>query len=196
MSDTQTHPAPETPVAEDEQEFVIAVRDVPELVVAFEYAERHAHELPEWMPGAMSRVYQAAEAQGGIARTDLLTYLDRSQFAPEPVFIVIYDGNPEHGAMRVEVTAPVVGVDPQAAASNDALLVFPAHQEAFVRLKRSQAEPEDLGKAYEAVERWLLDQGYEVAAAPREVYWTDYFGASPHDDVCDIAWPIETPKQA
>jgi len=177
-----------------EEAFAISVRDVPALVVAFEFAERRADELPDWLPGAMSRVYQTAEAHGGVARTDLLTYLDRDQFAPEPVFIVIYDGNPEHGAMRVDVTAPVANADPVAAASNEALLVLPAHREAFVRLKRSQADPEDLGAAYEAVERWLLDQGYTVAAPPREVYWTDFMGASPHDEVCDIAWPIASPK--
>ncbi|MGC4107346.1 MAG: GyrI-like domain-containing protein [Thermomicrobiales bacterium] len=186
MSESQ-FPATE---ATGDDAFVITLRDIPPMVVAFEFAERHVHELPEWMPGAMSRVYQAADALGGVMRTDALPYLDRSQFAPEPVFIVIYDGNPEHGAMRVEVTAPVVGVAPDAAASNDALIAFPSHREAFVRLKRSQAEPADLGKAYEAVERWALDHGYEIAAAPREVYWTDFMGASPHDEVCDIAWPI------
>lgn len=189
MSDS----APAKPDSEDA--FEIALRDVPEMVVAFEFAERHAHEMPEWLPGAMGRVYQTADALGGVARTDALDYLDRAQFAPEPVFIVIYDGNPEHGAMRVDVTAPVIGIDFLSAEKNDSLLHFPAHQEAFVRLKRSQADPADLGKAYAAVERWILDQGHKVAAAPREVYYTDFMGASANDDVCDIAWPI-TAKRA
>ena len=180
--------------AETDDAFTITVRDVPEHVVAFEYAERHVHELPEWLPGAMSRVYEAAEAAGGIARTDLLPYLERDQFAPEPVFIVIYDGSPEHGAMRVEVTAPVVGITSRTAEGNDALIVLPAHQEAFVRLKRSQAEPQDLGKAYVAVEEWALAHGHRIAAAPREVYWTDFMDASPNDAVCDIAWPIMPAK--
>jgi len=175
--------------------FDITIREVPELVVAFEYSERHADELPQWLPGAMSRVYEAANAHGGIASTHHLGYLERDDLPPEPVFIVIYDGNPEHGAMRVEVTAPVTGVEPEAAATNDALLLFPAHSEAFVRLKRSQADPADLGKAYEAVERWVLDQGHAIAAPPREVYFTDFMGAAPHEEVCDIAWPIAPAKR-
>ncbi|MGB3329432.1 MAG: GyrI-like domain-containing protein [Thermomicrobiales bacterium] len=184
---TEAAPAAETA-------FTITVRDVPEMIVAYEFAERHAHELPAWLPGAMSRVYQTADALGGVVRTDALDYLERGQFAPEPVFIVIYDGNPAHGAMRVDVTAPVSGVDAEAAAKNDALLHFPAHKEAFVRLKRSQADPSELGKAYEAVERWALDQGHTIAAAPREVYYTDFMGASPSDEVCDVAWPITIRK--
>lgn len=184
----------ESTVQPTDAAFTITVREVPSLVAAFEYAEKHAPELPAWLPGAMGRVYHTADANGGVARTHDLPYLNRNEFAPEPVFIVIYDGNPEHGAMQVSVTAPVLGLSSDAAAGNDALLVIPAHQEAFVRLKRSQADPQDLGKAYGAVEQWLLSQGYEVAAAPREVYYTDFFGASPHDEVCDIAWPIERPK--
>ncbi|MGC4189761.1 MAG: GyrI-like domain-containing protein [Thermomicrobiales bacterium] len=179
-------PAPDTAI----DPFVITIREVPEMVVAFEFAERHVHELPGWLPGAMSRVYETADTNGGIARTDVLPYLNRDQFAPEPVFIVIYDGHPDHGAMRVDVTSPIAGADPSAAAGNDALLVVPAHREAFVRLKRSQADPADLGEAYEAVERWILDRGHRIAAAPREVYFTDFMGASPYDEVCDIAWPI------
>lgn len=183
--------SPQSSIPQDtDDSFTIAVRDVPELVAAFEYAEKHAPELPAWLPGAMNRVYHIADANGGIALTENLPYLNRDAFAPEPVFIVVYDGNPDHGAMQVSVTTPVLGHTAATAEGNDALLVLPAHQEAFVRLKRSQAEPEDLGRAYAAVEQWLQNQGFAIAAAPREIYYTDFLGASPNDEVCDIAWPI------
>lgn len=187
MSDPQpvASDAPET-----EDAFTITVRDVPALVAAFEYAEKHAPELPAWLPGAMERTYKTADANGGVARTHDLPYLNRNEFAPEPVFIVIYDGDPRHGPMQVDVTTPVLGRSADDVAGNDALMVLPAHREAFVRLKRSQADPQDLGKAYGAVEAWLHANGHAITAAPREVYYTDYFGASPHDEVVDIAWPF------
>jgi len=42
-----------------------------------------------------------------------------------------------------------------------------------------------LGSAYGAVEQWIGTQGLEVAAAPREVYYTDYFAAAPADEVAE-----------
>jgi effector-binding domain-containing protein len=168
--------------------YTISLRDTPAMAMAVEHAEKFVHELTEWLPGAMARVCDAAEANGGIARTDALPYLDRGQFSPERVFIVVYEGGPEKGAMQVDVTAPVLNQDPVAPAQG--LVAVPAHREAFVRLKRSQAEPQDLGAAYVAVEEWAIANGHAIAGPPREVYYTDFHGAKPDEDVIDIAWPI------
>ena len=104
------------------------------------------------------------------------------------MFIVIYEGNPNEGPVGVEVCAPIDLA--REGAADVAMRRVPAHREAYVRLTRAQTEPATLGSAYGAVEQWIGTQGLEVAAAPREVYYTDYFAAAPADEVFDVAWPI------
>jgi effector-binding domain-containing protein len=52
-------------------------------------------------------------------------------------------------------------------------------------------ESGQLGAVYETVEQWAGRNGLEIAAAPREVYWTDFMSAASSDDVLDVAWPVE-----
>jgi hypothetical protein len=167
--------------------FEIRVREVPEQVVVAEERTVAQAELVEWLPGAMSRVSTAAGGLGGVAGSSSMAWLDRAGRPSEPVFIVIYGGNPNEGPVPVEVCAPVAAEDGSAGVPTRRV---PAHREAYVRLTRAQTEPATLGSAYGAVERWIGEQGLEVSAAPREVYYTDYFSAAPTDDVFDVAWPV------
>lgn len=167
--------------------FDIKLRDVPEQVVVTEQRSVNQAQLIEWLPPAMGRVARAADGLGGIAKTTSMPWLLRGG-PPESVFIVIYEGNPNEGEVPVEVCAPL---DAEPAGSVDgAVRRVPAHREAYVRLTRAQTEPATLGSAYVEVERWIGAQGMEVAAAPREVYYRDYFTAAPEDEVFDVAWPV------
>jgi len=167
--------------------FDIKTRDVPEQVVVTEQRSVAQKELEEWLPGAMSRVHRSAGELGGIAKSLSMPWLLREGSPDEPVFIVVYEGNPNEGPVPVEVCAPLAADQPE---SDDVpTRRVPAHREAYVRLTRAQIVPETLGAAYGAVERWLGERGLEVAAAPREVYYTDFFAAAPTDDVFDVAWP-------
>jgi effector-binding domain-containing protein len=165
----------------------IQVRDVPEQLVVTEQRNVDQRQLVEWLPGAMARVAAAAGELGGVVDSSQ-PWLMRGDHPVAPVFIVIYEGNPNEGPVAVECCAPVAG----GGESRDAATRHvPAHREAYVRLTKEQTEPpERIGAAYGAVEQWLQAQGMEIAAAPREVYYTDYFGAKPEEDVFDVAFPI------
>jgi hypothetical protein len=170
--------------------FQIDLRDVPELLVVTEQRNVSQSELTGWLPGAMARVAAAAESLGGIA-SSTAPWLGRGDRPPAPVFIVIYEGNPNEGEVPVEACAPIAaeGAEPADAATRR----LPAHREAYVRLTKAQTEPQaKIGAAYGAVEAWVRGQGFEIAAAPREVYFTDYFGAGPSDEVFDVAFPIQS----
>ena len=168
--------------------FDIKVREVPEQLVVTEQRNVNQAELVEWLPGAMARVSSSTKPFGGVVDTLAQPWLLRNDRPSEPVFIVIYEGNPNEGPVPVEVCAPIDGGrEPDAKAPTRRV---PAHREAYVRLTRAQTEPATLGAAYLEVERWIGAQGLEVAAAPREVYWRDYFSAGPDDEVFDVAWPI------
>ena len=40
--------------------------------------------------------------------------------------------------------------------------------------------------------RWLESRGLAASAPPREVYFTDFRSAGPDDEVCDVAFPIDS----
>ena len=73
----------------------VLLRNVPEQVVITEQRIVDQAALESWLPGAMSRVLKAAgdAAAGTVGQP----YLQRDQFRDEPVFIVIYEGNPNEG---------------------------------------------------------------------------------------------------
>jgi hypothetical protein len=165
----------------------IQMRDVPEQTVVTEQRSVDQKQLLEWLPGAMARVAKAADELGGVVDSSQ-PWLMRADHPAASVFIVIYEGNPNEGPVAVECCAPVAGDRESPAVATRRV---PAHREAYVRLTREQTEPpERIGAAYGAVEQWLQANGMEVAAAPREVYYTDFWQAAPGDDVFDVAFPV------
>jgi len=160
----------------------IRTRDVPEQHVVVEQRNVDQAALEAWLPGAMARVAAAATEAGGILGTTVWPYLGRDG-ADEPVFVVIYEGNPNEGETPVEVCAPIADAD---AASR----TVPAHTEAYVRVTKQQVLTGALGGVYEGIEKWIGEQGLAVAAAPRETYWTDFPAAGEQDPVFDVAFPV------
>ena len=159
----------------------IRVRDVPELHVVSETRSVDQAALQAWLVDAMARVAERARATGGPLGTAHWPFVERPGDPDEPLFVAIYEGNPNEGPTAVEVCATV-------AAGGDR--VIPAHREAFARVTKSQVTGGELGGVYEAVEKWVVDNGLAVARAPREVYWTDFPAAAAGDEVFDIVFPV------
>jgi hypothetical protein len=157
----------------------IRLRDVPEQHVVSEVRSVDQAGLEAWLPGAMARVAERARAAGGLLGTPDWPFLDRA--ADAPVFITIYEGNPNEGETPVEVCATV-------AAGGDRTI--PAHREAYARIRKSQVTTGQLGGVYEGIEKWISDHGLAVARAPRETYWTDFPAAAEDDEVFDVAFPV------
>ncbi|WP_433222334.1 hypothetical protein ACQP00_23190 [Dactylosporangium sp. CS-047395] len=158
----------------------IRLRDVPEQQVVAERRVVTQAELEAWLPGAMARVAERARAAGGLLGTTDWPFLERTG-PDEPVFLAIYEGNPNEAPTEVEVCATV-------AAGGDRTI--PAHREAYQRVTKADVTSGELGKVYEAVERWVTDNGLAVARAPRETYWADYGAAADGDEVFDVAFPV------
>lgn len=154
----------------------ILTRDVPEQHVVSEVRSVDQAALEAWLPGAMARV----AAADGLLGTTAWPYLDRPG-DDQPVFVVIYEGNPNEGETPVEVCATV---------GSAATRTIPAHREAYVRVTKDQVVTGQLGGVYEAIEKWIGEQGLVVAAAPRETYWTDFHAAGALDPVFDVAFPV------
>jgi len=151
---------------------------VPELHVVSETRSVDQAGLEAWLPGAMARVAQAARDAGGLLIASDWPFLERN--TDDPVFVVIYEGDPNEGETPVEVCATV-------AAGGDRTIA--AHREAYVRVTKAQVTSGELGAVYPAIEKWISEQGLAVARAPRETYWTDFPAAADDDDVFDVAFP-------
>jgi hypothetical protein len=163
----------------------VQVRDVPEQVVITEQRMVDQAALEKWLPGAMARVHTAAgDAAAGTAGQP---YLQRDPAPNEPVFIVIYDGNPNLGETAVECCTPLRPGSP--APAGVASRTIPAHREAYVRVAKNTVVSGHLGDVYVAIEEWIGSNELAVAAGPRETYWTDFFAADEDDVVFDVEAP-------
>lgn len=164
----------------------VRMREVPEQTVVTEQRMVDQQALEQWLPEAMPRVHKAAGDMA--AGTAEQPYLLRNHVADEPVFIVIYEGNPNEGETAVECCTPLRagGKAPDGVATR----TIPAHREAYVRVPKQTVRSGRIGDVYMGIEKWIEGQGLEFAAAPRETYWTDFFAAADDDEVFDVAFPV------
>ena len=164
----------------------VRTREVPAQLVVTEQRMVDQKSLEGWLPGAMGRVHKAAGTMA--AGTAEQPFLLRDHVGEEPVFIVIYEGNPNEGETPVECCTPLR--DGSAAPDGVATRTIPAHREAYVRVQKQVVQAGKIGDVYVAVERWIAGAGLEIAAAPRETYWTDFLSAGAADEVFDVAFPV------
>ncbi len=146
----------------------VSVRDVAEQHVLSEMRYINAAEL-SWIRDATTRLTALAARSGGPAG---------------PRFVVFHGDVNEDADGPVEVCVPV---------HRDAAgRAEPAHREAYIPVIRGHLEPPRIFSVYDAVRRWVRDNGHTVTAPPREVYG---YGTAPEaagsgDLVCDVALPF------
>lgn len=164
----------------------VELREVPEQIVVTEQRMVDQAGLEKWLPEAMPRVHKAAG--DAAASTADQPHLLRDHVPAEPTFIVIYDGNPNDGETAVECCTPLRAGSQ--APAHAASRTIPAHREAYVRVRKNIVVTGHVGDVYVAIEQWIASNGMNVAAAPRETYWTDFFDADEDDLVFDVAFPV------
>ncbi len=148
-------------------------RDVPEQWILTEQRHVQVDGLSCWIGEALGRLCKAAVDVGGLAGNP---------------FVVYYGTVDEDSDGPVEVCVPI-----DASRTGDTAVATrpePAHQEAYTRLRRAQVEFPQILAAYDQVTRWIGEQGLAATGAPREVYFGDFMGAAPDDEVCEVAFPI------
>ena len=152
--------------------FEIKQREVAEQQVLTEQRHLTVDGLSSWIGEAFGRLYGQAAELG----------------LPAGSSFVIYHGEVnEDSDGPVEVCVPIIG---PADLDGQAHRVEPAHREAYTTITVAQVAFPQILSAYEAVERWITENGKEITASPREVYFDDFMNLGPNDDGCDIAFPI------
>jgi DNA-binding transcriptional MerR regulator len=151
----------------------IGQRHVPEQLVLTEQRHVRAPELATWLEMAFARLVAAAGAYGGVTGHPFAVYRGE----------VNVDSD---GPVEVCVPIPPISADERPAGAR----VEPAHDEAFLRVRRAQVEYPQILSAFDAVLQWADDQGVPAAGPPREIYFAEFLAAAPDDEVCDVALPI------
>ncbi|PSL58550.1 DNA-binding transcriptional MerR regulator [Saccharothrix carnea] len=152
--------------------YEVKQREVPEQVVLTEQRHLKQPALSAWIEDSTDRLLKIAEDYGGISG------------AP---FVIFHGELNEDSDGPVESCVPIGVAEPP---SGVAARVEPAHREAYVRLAKAQVVFPQILSAYDAVAEWIKENGSTIADSPREVYFADWDGAGPEDEVCDIAFPM------
>ncbi|MBC9719007.1 MerR family transcriptional regulator [Streptomyces sp. TRM66268-LWL] len=162
------------------EKFEIRTMEVPEQFVLCETRHTLAGDLPAFIGESLGRLEKAAQECGGIAATPFVAY--HAEVTQES------DG-------PVESCVPVAdGAAARAWAGHQGRAVTartePARRLAYTRISKAQVVYPQIIAAYEAVERWIADQGLTIDGPCREVYFADWDTIGPDDEACDIAYPI------
>jgi effector-binding domain-containing protein len=153
--------------------YEVQERDVPEQAVVSEQRHLTVQGLSGWFDECMPRLHGIAAQNGGVAG---------------PAFIIYHGEVNEESDGPVEVCVPVHS--DRLETIEAATRIEPAHREAYTRITKAQVEFPQILDAYEAVEQWMAKNNRQMAASPREVYFTDFMNAGPDDEACDIAFPV------
>jgi DNA-binding transcriptional MerR regulator/effector-binding domain-containing protein len=153
--------------------YQIEERDIPEQVVLTEQRHTTVRGLTDWLGACLPRLHALAGGVGGSAG---------------PAFIIYHGEVSEESDGPVEVCVPIAA--DRRSDTGAPTRTEPAHREAYTRIRKVQVAYPQILDAYDAVAQWTATNNRQVAAAPREVYFTDFMNSGPDDEVVDIAFPI------
>ncbi|MFJ9629060.1 MerR family transcriptional regulator [Streptomyces sp. NPDC101175] len=163
--------------------FVVETVEVPEQVLITETRHTLADELPAWIEASLGRLEAAAEECGGVSGAPFVVY--HSEVSMES------DGPAESCVPVADEAAARAWAARQGRARQTTVRVEPARRLAYTRITKAQVAHPQILAAFEAVERWIAEQGLRYAGPCREVYFADWTAAGPEDAVCDVAFPVE-----
>lgn len=153
--------------------------------------EVRTREVPEQRVLTIQRALTVAGLPDFIMQSTgaLYTHAQASGVQPTGPSFVIYHGEVNDDSDGpVEVCLPVAdGVRP---VGEMTLRDEPPHREAYTTITLQQCDFPGILDAYAAVEQWIQDQGREMTASPREVYFVEQTKVGPDDPFCDVAFPF------
>jgi DNA-binding transcriptional MerR regulator len=143
-------------------------------------------ELPAWIGATLDRLEAVAAGEcAGVAAAPFVVYhseVSQESDGPAEVCVPVRDADAaRRWAARRGTGAGVV------------VREEPARRLAYTRVTKAEVAQPMILNAFEAVERWVAEQGLRLAGPCREVYFADWPSAGPADPVCDVACPVEDP---
>lgn len=151
----------------------VSVRQTEPMSVAFARMRGSYDQIP----AAMGRVYGYA-GQSGLIPTG----------APHGVYLTPPGEGPESEAAW-EVWAPVAGEPPESVPDGTGLGIkrVPGR---LVASTMYRGPYEGLEATYHELMQWVMDEGYEMAGPPQEIYFSDPNDTPPEEYLTEIQFPV------
>ncbi|CAM5668491.1 MerR family transcriptional regulator OS=Streptomyces alboniger OX=132473 GN=CP975_14925 PE=4 SV=1 [Streptomyces alboniger] len=163
--------------------FEVKTVDVPRRYVLSETRHVSVGELPSWIGGSAERLERAAAQRcGGLAGPHFVVY--HAEVTEES------DGPAESCVPVADEAAARAWAAGEGRGTAATVRVEPAHRLAFTRITKAQVAYPQIIAAFDAVEAWAAEQGLTLTGPCREVYFADWNGSGPEDEVCDVAFPV------
>ncbi|HVT67031.1 MAG TPA: hypothetical protein VHF26_04720, partial [Trebonia sp.] len=160
----------------------IQTRAIPARTLASVTRHLHLDQTSAFFADAFARLRAAGPGIEGIAGCP---------------FVVYYGEVSDDSDGPLELSRPLVrdpGArdldDETAAASGLAIRGEPAHEEAFIRLAARDMTWAAIAPAVDALEAWVLGNGRQAAAPPRQVLIADLRAAAPETPAFDLSVPL------
>ncbi len=152
--------------------------------------EVKTRDVAEQKVATMQKHVNSGEAQKFISNSlgELYSYITESGQQISGVPFVVY-----HGEVNIDSDGPVEiclpfngNLEPK---GEMRIRLEPAHNEAYVRLTKSQVILPDILAAYESVISHLKGSAKTASGPPREIYFVDWNTVGNDEPACDIAFP-------
>ncbi|WP_338897669.1 MerR family transcriptional regulator [Streptomyces sp. TG1A-60] len=163
-------------------QFTVETVDTASQVLLTQSRHTLADELPEWIGASLGRLEEGAAACGGTTGAPFVVY--HSEVSMES------DGPAESCVPVADRAAARLWAAKHGRAWSTRVRVEPAGRLVYTRITKAQVAHPQILAAFEAVERWIAEQGLEVVGPCREIYFADWAAAGPEDPVCDVAFPV------
>ncbi|EKX60675.1 transcriptional regulator, MerR family [Streptomyces ipomoeae 91-03] len=162
--------------------FTVETVDTAPQVVLTQSRHTLVDELPAWIGASLGRLEEGAAACGGITGAPFVVY--HSEVSMES------DGPAESCVPVADEDAARAWAIARGRAGGAEVRVEPARRLAYTRITKAQVAYPQIVAAFEAVERWIAEQGLKVVGPCREIYFADWAASGPEDPVCDVAFPV------
>jgi DNA-binding transcriptional MerR regulator len=156
-----------------ERMFEIQTREIPEQKVLTIQRRVYVKDLDKFLDDAKKQLYgQLAQEGPNVAA---------------PYFVAFHGQVNDDSDGPVEVCVPFKGsLEP---VGEMRIRLEPHHHEAYTRITKAQMEFPSVLEAYDAVSKYLKEQGKTMSDSPREVYFTDWTKVKDDEPTCDVAFP-------
>jgi DNA-binding transcriptional MerR regulator len=156
-----------------ERMFEIQTREIPEQKVLTMQRRVYVKDLDKFLDDAKKQLYGQLAQEGPTAAA--------------PYFVAFHGQVNDDSDGPVEVCVPFKGsLEP---VGEMRIRLEPTHHEAYTRVTKAQMEFPSILEAYDAVTKYLKEQGKTMSDSPREVYFTDWAKVKDDEPACDVAFP-------
>lgn len=157
--------------------YEVVMRERPAMTWLYRSSHVHGPDLPAFIGQSVDALTKRADRYGGAQGHSVVIFHG----------LVDLDSNGP-----ADVCLPVV--DNSVAEDGDLIRTEAAHQQAYIVLEKHQVAFPQILQVYQSLRRWIDHNGFAISGPPREQYLGPFDVAQSDDQICEVAFPIQSAK--